>query len=242
MRRLFLALAIALLPCMALTQTKETATAVVGTKFSFKVAAPTKLGYLVTINNVQTTSVAGLSYDNSTGLLSGTPTAAGTYSILLQQATAATGVYTTTQLALTVNAAGSTTTTPPPPPPATFCASSPNVNCGVNLSWNAPASPKDPVSGYLVFRATGSSSTYVQLTLAKIPSITYIDATIAPSTAYSYYVVSVDSAGAWSVPSNTVTVSIPAVAVIPPLVPDPPTGLVAAVMAMVRNLDTREIG
>lgn len=205
-------------------------TATVGVPFSNKIASPTNLGYIYTTNGAQNVLPPDLVYSNSTGILSGIPKAIGTYSIVLQQATTTLGVYTTSTFNLNVVPAGSGTTVPPPPPPATFCATSTKPNCGVNLSWSAPASPKDPVIGYLVFRATGSSSSFVQLTSAKITATTYVDATVAASTAYSYYIVSVDSAGALSVPSNTAAVTIPAVVVTPPPAPDPPTGLTAVLV------------
>lgn len=109
-----------------------TATATVGTPFSATIAAPvTNGGYLVTINGVQETSVAGLSYNNTTGVLSGTPTAAGTYNIQVQQATATAGVYTTTKLTLTVSATAPPVVTPPvitPPPAATCTGTAPCVS------------------------------------------------------------------------------------------------------------------
>jgi hypothetical protein len=99
-------------------------------------------------------------------------------------------------------------TPPPPPPPA---ASSYEVN----LTWNAPASSTDPVVGYYVFRASGSSSTYAQLNATAIPATTatsyaYSDETVANGTTDSYYVTSVDAGGDQSVPSNTITVTVPA--------------------------------
>ena len=93
----------------------QTAAATVGTFFSYQLApvpaAALAQNYLVTINGTQTVSAAGLAYNNTTGIFSGTPTTAGTYNIEVQQLTPTAGVYVTSTLALTVNAQGA----PPPP-------------------------------------------------------------------------------------------------------------------------------
>ena len=229
MRNVLIALVLAALAPLALAQT---ATATVGTPFSATIAAPvTNGGYLVTINGVQETSVAGLSYNNTTGVLSGTPTTAGTYNIQVQQATPTAGTYTTTKLTLTINAAGTTPpVTPPVTPPSTlFCATDTNPACGVVLTWTAPGIPTTPalaVTGYEVYRMLGSVSTL--LTTSLVTSTTYTDKTIAPSTTYDYYVVSVDAAGTQSAPSNTVQVIVAAA----PSVPKPatPTNVTASVV------------
>lgn len=115
-----------------------------------------------------------------------------------------------------------TGTAPPVTPlPALFCATSTNPACGAALNWTAPASSTDPVVGYQVFR-NGA-----QLTTAVVTGVTYTDKAIAPSTTYTYYVVSVDAAGAQSTASNSVSVVVPA----PPVeTPAPPTGLTGTVV------------
>lgn len=115
-----------------------------------------------------------------------------------------------------------TGTAPPVTPPAAlFCASSTNPACGAALNWTAPASSTDPVVGYQVFRDGA------QLTTAVVTGVTYTDRAIAPSTTYTYYVVSVDAAGAQSTASNSVSVVVPA----PPVeTPAPPTGLTGTVV------------
>jgi hypothetical protein len=77
----------------------------------------------------------------------------------------------------------------------------------VNLAWQPPTTSSFPVTGYDVYRATGSSSSY-QL-LSSTAQASYGDSTIQSGTAYSYYVVSVDSSGVQSSPSNSVTVTVP---------------------------------
>jgi hypothetical protein len=79
----------------------------------------------------------------------------------------------------------------------------------VSLSWAAPASSPDPVSGYNIYRATGSSSSFQRLNPSSNTPTSYVDLTIVASTTYTYYVASVDSQGIESVPSNEVTVTVP---------------------------------
>jgi hypothetical protein len=121
--------------------------------------------------------------------------------------------------------------TPPPPPPAQvkFCATDPNPACGVVLTWTAgvPAAatatvPAPPAAtGFLVFRGIqgGAAPTQITATALPVTQTTYTDNTIAASTTYEYYVVSVDAAGAQSVPSNTGQVVVAAA----PSLPTPPT-------------------
>jgi len=87
-------------------------------------------------------------------------------------------------------------------------ASSPS-SYEVNLTWDAPASSPDPVAGYNVYRAVSGSSTYQLLNSSVDTSTSYTDTTVADNTSYTYYVESVDAEGNQSVPSNTITISIP---------------------------------
>jgi hypothetical protein len=79
----------------------------------------------------------------------------------------------------------------------------------VTLSWQAPSSSAMPVTGYKVYRATGSSSSYQLLSSTASSQLSYLDTNIQSGTAYSYYVDSVDSSGAQSSPSNQISVTIP---------------------------------
>ena len=83
------------------------------------------------------------------------------------------------------------------------------ASSSVDLSWTAPSSSPDPVSGYNIYRATGSSSSYQLLNSTADISTTYADTTVASGTSYTYYVESVDAAGCTSGPSNSYTVAIP---------------------------------
>jgi fibronectin type 3 domain-containing protein len=79
----------------------------------------------------------------------------------------------------------------------------------VNLSWNAPSSSADPVAGYNVYRATGSSSSYQLLNSSVETQTTYVDTTVQDGLSYVYMVESVDASGVESAPSNTFSATIP---------------------------------
>ena len=79
----------------------------------------------------------------------------------------------------------------------------------VNLSWAAPSSSSDPVAGYHVYRATGSSSSYSLLNSSVVTQTSYADSAVQGSTSYTYYVTSVDSSGNESAASNSVSVTVP---------------------------------
>jgi hypothetical protein len=83
------------------------------------------------------------------------------------------------------------------------------VSYEVNLSWDAPASSSDPAVGYNVYRASSGSSSYSLINPSLDGSTNYTDTTVADGTSYTYYVVSVDSAGNQSAPSSAFTATIP---------------------------------
>jgi hypothetical protein len=79
----------------------------------------------------------------------------------------------------------------------------------VDLSWNAPSSSADPVAGYNVYRSSDDGSTYQLLNSSVDTATTYADATVLAGQTYDYIVESVDASGFTSVPSNTISVTIP---------------------------------
>jgi hypothetical protein len=79
----------------------------------------------------------------------------------------------------------------------------------VNLSWEAPSNSPVGVTGYNIYRTTGSSASYQLINSSADASTSYTDSTVANSASYSYYVESVDAAGSQSIPSNGYTVSVP---------------------------------
>lgn len=79
----------------------------------------------------------------------------------------------------------------------------------VDLTWNAPASSPDAVTGYHVYRSTGTSGSFVLLNTSVNVPTTYADTTVQSGQTYVYAVTSVDAAGAESSDSNLFTVTIP---------------------------------
>ena len=79
----------------------------------------------------------------------------------------------------------------------------------VNLNWDAPAGSSDPVSGYNVYRATGTSGQFQLLNQSVNSPTTYSDTTVQSGTSYQYEVRSVDKSGALSTPSGVYSASIP---------------------------------
>ena len=80
----------------------------------------------------------------------------------------------------------------------------------VQLSWNAPSATSDPIVGYKIYRATGTSTNYVSLNSSVDTQTTYTDSSVQGGNTYEYVVRSVDKAGVESSPSNPTTVTIPA--------------------------------
>lgn len=79
----------------------------------------------------------------------------------------------------------------------------------VQLAWNAPSGASDPIAGYRVYRALAGSASYQLLNSSLAKLTNYVDGTVKNDASYQYYVTTVDSAGAESVPSNTASVSVP---------------------------------
>ncbi len=79
----------------------------------------------------------------------------------------------------------------------------------VDLSWNAPSSSVDPVAGYSVYRSSNGGSTYQLLNSSVDTATTYADTTVLAGLTYQYNVESVDASGYTSVPSNTISETVP---------------------------------
>jgi len=79
----------------------------------------------------------------------------------------------------------------------------------VKLSWDAPSNSSQPVAGYNIYRAQVGQGSYVLLNSSPISTTSYMDSSVASGTDYSYEVMSVDSQGVQSSPSNVFTVDIP---------------------------------
>lgn len=86
---------------------------------------------------------------------------------------------------------------------------SPPPSYSVDLSWQAPVSSTDPVSGYDVYRSSNGGSTYALLNTSAVPGTVFTDSTVQSGAAYQYYVASVDAQGNQSGPSNVWSATIP---------------------------------
>lgn len=90
---------------------------------------------------------------------------------------------------------------------ATIALSGTGVPVAVDLSWTAPGGGS--ITGFNVYRAIGTSSSYQRLNTAVSSPASFMDPTVQSGTTYQYYVTSVDLGGAESLPSNTATVVVP---------------------------------
>ena len=79
----------------------------------------------------------------------------------------------------------------------------------VSLTWTAPSGSSDPISGYKVYRAPSTSSSFTLLNSQTTPNLSYSDMSVQAGTTYQYYVTAVDSSGAESTPSNTASIAVP---------------------------------
>jgi hypothetical protein len=77
----------------------------------------------------------------------------------------------------------------------------------VNLSWNADGSPN--VTGYNVYRSTGSSGTYAKINSSLIAATAYTDTSVSDGTTYYYETTAVNSSGEESARSTAVQAVIP---------------------------------
>jgi hypothetical protein len=172
---------------------------------TFTVAATSSFTIAATGNPTPTISESGAlpsgitfqSNSNGTGTLSGTTTAAGTYSLTF---TASNGVGTsaTQNFTLTV----SNQDTQPPTTPTNLAATAISGS-QIDLSWTA-STDNVGVTGYLVERCAGVGCTNFARTLT-VTGTTYSDTGLVPNTSYTYQVKATDAAGNFSPYSNTAT-------------------------------------
>jgi len=140
---------------------------------------------------------AGLAVNTTTGVISGTPSAAGTSSVTIS-ATNAVGTGSAT-LTLTIVPASADTTAPSAP--ANLRATSRSGS--VALSWTASADNVG-VTGYRIERKSSSGS-FSQIGTAT--GTTFGDAGVRSRTSYSYRVRATDAAGNLSAYSNVASVT-----------------------------------
>jgi hypothetical protein len=147
---------------------------VVGSAYtSYTFAASSSPSSAITYALASGSLPTGLSFDDSTGVLSGTPTSAGTYAFTIR-ATNSTGTTTTSSITITI-AANPT----PPVPPAPVPPSAPNSvvatpgNASASVSWTPPTSSGSyPVTSYQVTAAPGGQSCLTSSTTCIIGGLT----------------------------------------------------------------------
>ena len=76
----------------------------------------------------------------------------------------------------------------------------------VALTWTASISP---VSGYVVYRSTDPGGPFLPVTTTLAGAIQYVDTNVAAGQTYFYYVTAYDSSNVESVPSSTVSATVP---------------------------------
>jgi Abnormal spindle-like microcephaly-assoc'd, ASPM-SPD-2-Hydin len=79
----------------------------------------------------------------------------------------------------------------------------------VSLAWSAPSNSTQPVVGYRVYRATGSSTSYTLLNSTLDASVSYVDRAVQSGQSYTYYVTSVNRSGVESVASSKAKATVP---------------------------------
>ncbi|TLX69493.1 MAG: fibronectin type III domain-containing protein, partial [Thaumarchaeota archaeon] len=121
---------------------------------------------------------------------------------------------------------------PTPPSPPTGLIATAVSSSQINLSWNAPTNNGgSPITGYMIERSTDGGTTWSTI----VPNTgttgtTYSDIGLSPSTAYTYRVSAINSAGT-SQPSNTASATTFSAVSSSPTPPSPPTGLIATAVS-----------
>jgi putative Ig domain-containing protein len=131
---------------------------------------------------------AGLTLTAATGVISGTPTTAGTSSFTVKVTDSGSpATSASANLSITVASGGS--------------------SYSVLLNWTA--SPSPGVTGYNVYRSLTSGTGYVKINSSAVGGLSYTDSTVSNSTTYYYVTTSVDSGGDESTYSEEVKMIIP---------------------------------
>ena len=148
------------------------------------------------------------------GVLSGTPTAVGSYTFTLAASSTVSGIPATATQSYTLVVAAL-----PADAPLNLTATAAGVTA--ELSWTAPTSDGgDAVSGYRIERSTDGAAFTTLVGDTQSTAVTFTDTGVTAGHTYRYRVFALNSAGA-SAPSNVAAVTFPAVAT--PVGSIPPT-------------------
>jgi chitodextrinase len=141
------------------------------------------------VQDTATTTPYGFSWDPSGA-------AAGPHTVTATAFDAA-GNSSASSVTVSVDAGGDGDTLPPTPPADLAAA----IGNSVDLSWE-PSTDNAQVAGYSIVR-DGTE-------IAETPDTSYADEDVTQGTTYDYQVVALDEAGNRSAPSNTATITVPA--------------------------------
>lgn len=158
----------------------------------------TASGGSVTVNSVTATG-AGFSMPGLTTPF--TLQAGATKQLNVQFAPTGATSYTG-QVSIASNASGSPIT-------VTLTGTGQAASYEVDLTWTAPSSSTDTVTGYHIYRQLSGGSSQQLGSTSGESTTSYTDSSVQEGDTYAYYVVSVDASGNESTPSNTYTANIP---------------------------------
>jgi hypothetical protein len=120
----------------------------------------------------------------TTGSISGTPTATGTFNVTLQVSDAANhSAQQTYSLVISVS------------------------DYEVQLTW--AASPSQNVAGYNIYRSVNGGTSFIKITPSPVAGLAYTDLTVADGQNYDYAVTAVNTGGQESVYSPNVQTNVP---------------------------------
>jgi hypothetical protein len=172
----------------------------------------TAFSYQITATNSPTSFGAsglpsGLSVNTSSGLIYGTPTVSGSFSVPISASNSGGGGSAT--LSLTISSQGTTDNTPPTAP--TNLTDPGMTSSQISLAWTG-STDNVGVQGYQIYRAkkNGKGNKYSSFSMIGNSSTTsYTDTSVNSGGAYEFYVKAYDAAGNVSPSSNMVAVTAP---------------------------------
>jgi hypothetical protein len=181
------------LPGIPAFTSASTATATVGAPFSYQATAtnsPANFFYTVPGNEgtepPNSSLPPGLTYNTTSGVISGTPTVAGTYPLQVAAMNSnLNDVIPLMTVTLTVNPAGGGV--PPAPTGLTATAGSGQVT----LNWTATAG----ATSYDVYRGTSAGGESATALATNVGAVTYNDTNVTSGMSYYYTVTAVNTSG-----------------------------------------------
>ena len=145
----------------------------------------------------------GLTLDPTTGAITGTPAAPGSYSFTVTASSTVSGIPSTATQNYTVTIAAVL-------PSAPLSLAAIWADPGIDLAWSAPASPgSSPITGYRIERSTNGGAFSALVADTASTATTYTDGPVSTGQSYSYRVYALTAAGTGA-PSNAATALVPA--------------------------------